>query len=455
MLEPRLRTGRGDILHVPYTYFPDAPGGTEIYVASLITSLRKYGFDGAVAAPTRESHDASYRHDDISVHRFPIARQVRFEHSYGAPDEVAASSFRAVLARLKPHIVHFHAHTAAVSVLLTDAAHDAGAKTVFTYHTPTASCARGTMMLMGKAPCDGALEVQRCTRCVLEANGLPAALRTVLASIPQSAGNCIGSIGLAGGALTALRMSSLIGSQHDRFRALLENSDHVVATCSWVAGILRANGVSEEKLLLCRQGLAQPVIPGGRKASSDSRPSGPLRLAFFGRLDRTKGVDIVIEALRLIPHAAVVFDIYGIRQPGSESHSTLVQRAAAGDPRIVLQRALPAGDVIEAMRSCDLVVIPSRWLETGPLVALEAFSAGRPVLGAALGGIAELVVDGVNGALVEPEDPAAWAKAIERFAADRGLVAQLAAHVRPPRTMDDVAHEMAHLYDSMLATANA
>src|SRR5205085_4257231 len=63
---------RPRVLHVPYTFFPDQAGGTEVYVAGLIEALKPHGFDGAVAAPG-ESAAASV-HSDTAVYRFPAGR---------------------------------------------------------------------------------------------------------------------------------------------------------------------------------------------------------------------------------------------------------------------------------------------------------------------------------------------------------------------------------------------
>ena len=161
----------------------------------------------------------------------------------------------ALIARLRPRIVHLHACTAAVSVRLVDAAHAAGGKVVLTYHTPTVSCARGTMMWMGRAPCDGKLDRYRCTRCALAQHGVPPrSLRGAIARTPQAIGDALGQAGLAGGAFTALRLASLIGAGHRRFAELARKVDRIVAPCRWVGEVLRRNGVPEAKLVLCRQG---------------------------------------------------------------------------------------------------------------------------------------------------------------------------------------------------------
>jgi glycosyltransferase involved in cell wall biosynthesis len=99
------------------------------------------------------------------------------------------------------------------------------------------------------------------------------------------------------------------------------------------------------------------------------------------------------------------------------------------------------------VRLCRRAV--ARWLETGPLVALEAFAAGVPVLGSDIGGLKELVTSGVDGVLIAPNTPGAWAAEIAALAHDLARVASLRAGVRPPRTTEDVAREMAAIYESL------
>ena len=192
----------GGILHVPYTYFPDPCGGTEVYVRGLAQRLSALGYANAVAAPAAAS--ATYEHAGLPVHRFATDLRPRLDLAYGVPDEIAAEGFRTIVAQARPDIVHLHARTAAVSERLVDVAHAAGARVVFTYHTPTASCARGTMMLFGETPCDGIIETKRCMACALAASGMPKPLARAAAAVPstlyaQAAGDH-GTVGTAVGA---------------------------------------------------------------------------------------------------------------------------------------------------------------------------------------------------------------------------------------------------------------
>ena len=117
-----------DVLHVPYTYFPDAVGGTEVYVAGLAEMLFAHGARSAIAAAGEV--DNAYRHNRTPVFRFATERRGDLNRAYGVPDAQAAQSFRALIARQRPRIVHLHAYTAAVSPRLVDVAHEAGAKVV-------------------------------------------------------------------------------------------------------------------------------------------------------------------------------------------------------------------------------------------------------------------------------------------------------------------------------------
>jgi glycosyltransferase involved in cell wall biosynthesis len=104
------------------------------------------------------------------------------------------------------------------------------------------------------------------------------------------------------------------------------------------------------------------------------------------------------------------------------------------------------------LSSYHLLALPSRSLEPGPIVILESFAAGTPVIGSKLGGIAEWVRHQDNGLLLEAEDVRAWADALRLCAEDRNLLARLRQGVKPPRSMVDVAGETAQLYHSFYSS---
>jgi len=86
----------------------------------------------------------------------------------------------------------------------------------------------------------------------------------------------------------------------------------------------------------------------------------------------------------------------------------------------------------------DVLVIPSIWLENSPLVIHEAFMAGVPVVGARIGGIADLVKDGVNGLLYAHDSSKDLAQTLTTLATDRVLLDRLRRHrTAVPSIADD------------------
>src|SRR5262249_18032257 len=145
----------------------------EVYVEALAHSLRVHGVESLILAPS--DTDETYDHNGLLVRRFrsaPTSKHLLGE-LYGEGDPEAAAAFAQILDDERLDVVHIHAFTRAVSLLLVRTAKQRGLPVFFTYHTPTASCQRGTLMLWGKEICDGVLSVRRCTSCSLEGRGLP------------------------------------------------------------------------------------------------------------------------------------------------------------------------------------------------------------------------------------------------------------------------------------------
>jgi glycosyltransferase involved in cell wall biosynthesis len=93
------------------------------------------------------------------------------------------------------------------------------------------------------------------------------------------------------------------------------------------------------------------------------------------------------------------------------------------------------------------LLCPSISFENGPTVALEAHAVGTPVVGSRVGGLNELIRDGINGRLLTPGDATEWAVTLSEIAANpEAIVNEWRRHLVPPRTMDDIARDYLSLY---------
>jgi glycosyltransferase involved in cell wall biosynthesis len=439
------------VIHIPFCFYPDPSGGTEVYVKSLALRQQQYGANVVIAAPGKET--SSYEYFGLPVRRFAISNEVTdLGALYGEGDVKTAGAFSEILDEERPDVVHMHAFTREVSLLALREARRRGIKVIFTYHTPTVSCLRGTLLRWGAEVCDGSLDARACAACMLHSLGMSKTGSVIMGNLPKFVGGLAGSAGLSGGLWTAVRMSNLVALRHGAFQALMKEADQVVALCQWTKDLLIRNSVPVEKITVSRHGILTNNPRTEILDGEDRRQAAtPVRIAFLGRMDRTKGPDILIRALRSLPEAPVELHLYGIVQdPSSNDYLNQLRELAGTDPRVSLLPAVPGEQVVSLLQGYHLLAVPSRWLETGPLVVLEAFAAGTPVIGSNLGGIAELIEHEVNGMLVETDSVEAWSQALQRCHEDQALLEELRRGISAPRDMSVVAQEMLRLYERSL-----
>jgi glycosyltransferase involved in cell wall biosynthesis len=142
-----------------------------------------------------------------------------------------------------------------------------------------------------------------------------------------------------------------------------------------------------------------------------TEPGGPV--VYAGRLSPEKGVDVLIEAMARLGCGRLAVAGEGTDRPRLER---LANSRAPG--RVQFHGWLPKAKMLKLIRSGTVLAVPSRSQENQPLVVLEAFASGVPVVGSALGGLPELIRPGGSGDITPPEDPDALAGALGRLLED-------------------------------------
>jgi glycosyltransferase involved in cell wall biosynthesis len=194
--------------------------------------------------------------------------------------------------------------------------------------------------------------------------------------------------------------------------AHLADAIHVLA--AWSRDVLVRQGIPDNKVHLIRTAGPPPLPPRQRMPMQD----GVLRLVYWGRCHPVKGLHLVIEAvLRLPADAPIQLDFYGPYWDNAYGQKLLER--ITGDHRFRLMGNLPNDQLLPLLQGYDLAVVPSTWLETGPLTVLEAFAAGLPVAGSDLGGIKELL-EGVPGCFRLPLEVEAWRALFGQLMLDPG-----------------------------------
>lgn len=121
---------------------------------------------------------------------------------------------------------------------------------------------------------------------------------------------------------------------------------------------------------------------------------------YFGRLSKEKGILNLIEAINNIPGARLIIAGDG---PERENIQAYIKEHKL-ENRITLLGYLNQNDIRENIRKCRFVTVPSIWYENCPYSILETMEIGKPIIGSKIGGIPELIQDGINGFTYEHND---------------------------------------------------
>jgi len=428
-------------------YHPDSVGGTEVYVAALARALRAAGHDVRVAAPEPGSvAPRTYSYDGCEVFRYPIPAAPTRDEAQGDAAVGGTDHFHRWLSSARADVVHMHTFVTGLGLNEIFAAREAGSRVVVTTHASSLGyiCQRGTLMLRGETACDGVVDASRCAACVLEDRGAPAPVQSVLASLPAAVSRLTGAMpGVVG---TALGMTDLITRNLARQQVMLDSVEAFVVLTERAAQIVRANGAPDGKVVVNRLGVRDDFE---QRSVSVRRADDAIRVGYVGRFEHVKGVLDLAEAVRRVPASARLrVEFRGPAQSAADLETkSRIAQMSAGDPRVVVQDGVAPATVADILNSYDVICCPSRCLEGGPTVALEAMALGIPVIAASVGGVAEVVEDGVNARLVPPGDVNRLAAALTEVAGDpAATICQWKKRLPAARRMQDVTREYLDLY---------
>lgn len=363
-------------------YPPPLVGGRDLLVQMLSQELSRRGNQVEVVSLAGPKGSRTEFDGTIPVHR--LAGWSRFlERLYvdpekpfhpTVPDPGLIGPLKRVLRDLRPEVVHVHSWMlySLLPILPT-----ATSRLVVSIHEYGFVCPKTTFIFRGGV-CSGPAYA-KCLGCAKEQYGWPR------------------SVALT----TGLRVMRPWSTKVDRYVAVSK------ATADASSSLIPAGAMGIAVI--------PPFVPDEAFDRHSSRPdfvptSGDY-LMFAGGLGRHKGIHVLLDAWSsLKPGLPLV--LAGVARPDTPK---------TFPTGVVLAEDVPHLDVLRAWRHCLAAIVPSTWPEPFGMVALEAMAAGRPVIASAVGGLGELVEDGVTGMLVPPGSPRALQFAMERMIGDEPL----------------------------------
>ena len=197
-----------------------------------------------------------------------------------------------------------------------------------------------------------------------------------------------------------------------------------------------------------------PGIPAGRqiqRADQKNQQPSPLRVLYIGVLMPHKGPHLLVEATDGLPSGGIAVSLYGSRVDAWQAYADQLEADAADLPiRFYGTYAHNALDELSTiLAQHDVLVVPSMCEETFSLVTREALQAGLPVVAAKRGALPEVIQDGVNGLLFEPENAHDLRRCLERLRTDARLREQLTAASTSIRDPQTYAQDMEAVYEAV------
>ncbi|WP_338793013.1 glycosyltransferase [Bernardetia sp. MNP-M8] len=439
-------------------YYPDSIGGTEKYVHDLATYLVSQNIEVSIIAPSssedcKATGNYSYQNNDVkgkeyTVYRFEVPKELSHEE---ITDKVICrgwQNFEELLNKLKPDIFHLHTLSTTLNYRHLKIAKEKGIKTLFTAHIPGIICPKGDFIQYPNKVCNGKLHNSTCGYCYAQQRHKNKIVAEVTGTLAKS--NFVSSL-----LEKKIPQFSIVSQKKNTLQELEENTNHIIAVCQWLYNAFLINNVSPNHLKICRQGVSTSYLESQIKTESVELQddSHNIKIGFIGRLEPIKGLHILLDAYEKVVREntdiKLELHIVAVKQELHLDYYKQLQEQIKSLPNIIYQESLPAEKVSLFMAKLDYLCIPSTWLETGPIVAYEAFANQIPIIGANIGGLAELVEDNKTGFLYAHNNNNGLKNILLKVAHQTELVRKLKRNLQAPRTTKEVGREMVKIYLSL------
>ncbi|MCE7974148.1 MAG: glycosyltransferase [Leptolyngbya sp. PLA1] len=243
----------------------------------------------------------------------------------------------------------------------------------------------------------------------------------------------------------ATRRAAMIGA--------LSACDRVLAVSSFVERKFTALGVRADVLKRQAIGSRMVEIAAGQPEVLDRapRPASPpsLSLVFLGYHNYPKGLHMLLDSLELLTPEHLAPIHLRVHAKDVEQAMPRLERLRGRLGSLLVSGGYAYEQVPALVAGADLGVVPSVWWDNGPQTVMEFLACGVPVLGAALGGIPDLVEHDRNGLLFRGNDRFDLARTLAALPWQRARLDRLRAGVRAPLSLAEHASQMLDLYASL------
>lgn len=406
------------VLLVVHQFFPEVRDGTEVLTLELAHGLLRRGhrveiLTGALgegepsAAPPWLTESV---YEGITVHRLNY-----YESTCRDPIALHSSApartelVRRVVSQTEPEIVHIN-HFFGLSSEIIPAVRMLRTPVVYTATDFWAICPQITLLhRFDNKVCDGPEGGLDCIRCCVNWFSRRS---TRTAWIAKS----LATTGAFRAHGTMRQVESLI-RRPKSVAAHVNASNMIISATRFLADMLVRNGIDARLMRIIPYGVDIGKVGRRLEVPLCFTAAAPLRLAFMGAIAERKGPHIVLDALAALGDRAraISLQLYGRGNPGDPYFREVRAKVERLGGIAVLAGTFPHDRIGEVVTGHHLLVVPSLWYESTPLVLCSALAAGIPALVSRLGGMTEIVEEGTNGLSFTPGDAPALKEVLLRL----------------------------------------
>jgi len=444
------------ILQVTHGLPPQSMGGTEMYTYSLSKELSKrhkvFVFHRVNDLHKKEYTLDHYQLDNVDIFTVnnTFRRYESFIDTYNSIH--IAEKFPLILEKIRPDVVHIQ-HLLYLDTGIINEVKKRNIPLFFTLNDYWLICPQGQLLKDNSYPCANR-DNYECIDCVsyqLIINKNIFNAHYILKNIlPGYFFQLIKKFYLS-------RSKSLLLSQGMGINLIKERSLHMKNVSSCIDCFIAPSRFIKSKFV-------ESEIPGGKilflnygfnlENFKDQLmvSSKRIRFGFIGSFIPAKGVHILIQAFNKIDYKDAELKIYG----RAASYKSLLTdylrylKRISRNKNIRFMGGFDNMDAAKVFSEIDVLVVPSIWYENSPLVIQEAFAAKTPVIASRIGGIPELIEEGVNGILFEPGNVDDLCSELTSFINNPALIKEIKANIKPPKTIEEHAKEIEGIYKNIL-----
>ncbi|MFA4888688.1 MAG: glycosyltransferase [Candidatus Omnitrophota bacterium] len=359
--------------------------------------------------------------------------------------------FALILDEAVPDIVHIQ-HLLFLSSGIVDVIKSRGIPIVFTLHDYWLFCPQWHCMKYLSFPCDGQVS-ENCVSCLSDWLAIRKGPKRLYHILKQALPIFV--IKMLQSFYTRLAQRNtrqkldslaLVQARREYMQKLITMVDVFIAPSEYCRERFVTFSIPKEKIMLLRHG-----VHIGTDAVKKDSPGKPLIFGYIGTLLPAKGVDVLINAFSGIDASVASLQIYGKLYPyrGFEYYPRLLKRLARGRA-VDFKGEFAHSQIREVLSEIDVLVVPSLWQENAPLTILEAFASRVPVVASRIGGIPELIDDGVNGLLFNPGDALGLRDKLESLINNPGIINKLKQNIPQVKTIEENAQELELIYEKII-----